>query len=85
MILSKWNNQINYPTNVFISILVIYGVSQDFIGKFAICSVCGKQKLIEKQRTQLRKDQVRHDVYLECKDCASIPLWDTKRVFDHYQ
>lgn len=76
---------INYLANVFISILVIYGVSQDFIGKFAICSICGKRNLIENQRTQLRKDQIGLDVYLECKDCASIPLWDSKKVFDHYQ
>jgi hypothetical protein len=31
------------------------------------------------------------DVYLECKECAAIPIWDTKtkdgnqEVFDHYQ
>ncbi|HJU78681.1 MAG TPA: hypothetical protein VJ599_03845 [Nitrososphaeraceae archaeon] len=60
-------------------------MSQDLIGKFAICSICGKQKLIEKQRTQLSKDQMRLDTYLECKDCASIPLWGSKKVFDHYQ
>jgi len=26
------------------------------------------------------------DVYLECKDCAAIPLWAKKqKTFDHYQ
>jgi hypothetical protein len=31
------------------------------------------------------------DVYLECKDCASVPLWDRKtnvekqKAFDHYE
>ena len=64
---------------------VIYGVSENLIGKLAICSICGKQKLISNQRTQLRKDRIRLDIYLECKDCASIPLWDSKKVFDHYQ
>ena len=61
------------------------------IGNFSICSVCGKRKIIAKQRNKILSRQNSIDVYLECKECAAIPIWNTKtkdrnqQVFDHYQ
>jgi hypothetical protein len=49
----------------------------NLVNKFSTCSICGKRNRV--------------DVYLECKDCAAIPLWDKKiedrkhGIFDHYQ
>jgi hypothetical protein len=60
-----------------------------FIGKFSTCSVCGKRRIIAKQLNKVLNKQNSVDIYLECKDCAALPLWDTKagnqKVFDHYQ
>ena len=50
----------------------------NLIGNFSTSSVCGKRKIIAKQRDKLLSKQKSIDVYLECKDCASIPIWDTK-------
>jgi len=59
------------------------------IGKFSTCSVCGKRRIIAKQLNKVLNKQNSVDIYLECKDCAALPLWDTKarnqKVFDHYQ
>jgi hypothetical protein len=61
------------------------------VGNFSICSVCGKRKIIVKQRDKILSKQKSIDVYLECKECAAIPIWGTKtkdgnqKVFDHYQ
>jgi hypothetical protein len=61
------------------------------VGNFSTCSVCGKRKIIVKQRDKILSKQNSIDVYLECKECAAIPIWDTKtkdgnpKVFDHYQ
>jgi hypothetical protein len=61
------------------------------VGTFSTCSICGKRRIIASQRNKELSNQVGIDVYLECKDCASIPLWDGKsnekkqKVFDHYQ
>jgi hypothetical protein len=63
----------------------------NLVGNFSICSVCGKRKIIAKQRIKLLSQQNNVDVYLECKDCAAIPIWNTEtkdgnqKVFDHYQ
>jgi DNA-directed RNA polymerase subunit M/transcription elongation factor TFIIS len=45
-----------------------------FVGSFAKCSICGKRKLIARQMNQIWSGQNSIDVYLECKDCAVIPL-----------
>ena len=60
------------------------------IGTFSKCSICGKRRRIASQRNKVLSNQVGMDVYLECKDCASVPLWDRKinedeSDFDHYQ
>ena len=61
------------------------------VGNFSTCSVCGKRKIIAKQLNKVLSQQNSIDVYLECKDCAAIPLWDKKiedkkqGIFDHYQ
>jgi hypothetical protein len=61
------------------------------VGNSSICSVCGKRKIIAKQRNKILSKQKSIDVYLECIDCAAIPILDTKgkdgnqKVFDHYQ
>ncbi|MFZ0317168.1 MAG: hypothetical protein WAL23_09555 [Nitrososphaeraceae archaeon] len=61
------------------------------VGNFSTCSVCGKRKIIAKQLNKVLSQQNSIDVYLECKDCAVIPLWDKKiedkkqGIFDHYQ
>jgi hypothetical protein len=62
------------------------------VGNFSTCSICGKRKIIASQRNKVLSKHDGVDVYLECKDCASIPLWDRKtndeknqKSFDHYQ
>jgi hypothetical protein len=61
------------------------------VGNFSVCSVCGKRKIIAKQRNKMLSKQNSIDVYLECKECAAIPIWDTKpkdgnqNGFDHFQ
>ena len=60
------------------------------VGTFSICSICGKRGRIANQRNKVLSNQVGMDVYLECKDCASVPLWDRtseekQKDFDHYQ
>ncbi|HEX6379464.1 MAG TPA: hypothetical protein VFZ60_10350 [Nitrososphaeraceae archaeon] len=60
------------------------------VGTFSICSICGKRRRIANQRNKVLSNQVGMDVYLECKDCASVPLWDRtseekQKDFDHYQ
>ena len=60
------------------------------VGTFSTCSICGKRKIIASQRNKVLSNQVGMDVYLECKDCASVPLWDRtseekQKDFDHYQ
>ena len=61
------------------------------VGNFSTCSVCGKRKIIAKQLNKVLSKQSSIDVYLECKDCAAVPLWETKikdgkqKPFDHYQ
>jgi hypothetical protein len=63
----------------------------NFVNKFSTCSICGKRKPIARYRDKALNKQNRVDVYLECKDCAAIPLWDKKTedkkqgIFDHYQ
>ncbi len=47
--------------------------------------------MIAKQLNKVLSKQNSIDVYLECKDCAAVPLWETKlndgkqKAFDHYQ
>jgi len=48
------------------------------VGNFSTCSICGKRRIIASQRNKVLSKQVGTDVYLECKDCAAIPLWNTK-------
>jgi hypothetical protein len=59
------------------------------VGQFSICSICGKRKIIAKHLDKLLDKQNRMDIYLECKDCAALPLWERKekkqKVFDQYQ
>ncbi|MGB7706025.1 MAG: hypothetical protein WBL64_01875 [Nitrososphaeraceae archaeon] len=61
------------------------------VGNFSTCSVCGKRKIIAKQLNKVLSQQNSIDVYLECKVCAAIPLWNKKiedkkqGIFDHYQ
>ena len=63
----------------------------NLVDKFSTCSVCGKRKIIARHRDKVLNKQNRVDVYLECKDCAAIPLWDkniedrNRGNFDHYQ
>jgi len=45
-----------------------------FVGEFSKCSICGKRKIIARQMYQISSGQDRLDLYLECKDCADIPL-----------
>ena len=60
------------------------------VGTFSTCSICGKRRIIASQRNKVLSNQVGMDVYLECKDCASVLLWDRtseekQKDFDHYQ
>ena len=62
------------------------------VGNFSTCSICGKWKIIANQRNKVLSKHDGVDVYLECKDCAAVPLWDKKinderkqKSFDHYQ
>ena len=61
------------------------------VGNFSTCSVCGKRRIIAKQLNKVLSKQNSIDIYLECKDCAAVPLWETKikdgkqKAFDHYQ
>jgi hypothetical protein len=60
------------------------------VGTFSTCSICGKRRIIASQRNKVLSNQVGMDVYLECKDCASVPLWgrtseEKQKDFDHYQ
>lgn len=60
------------------------------VGTSSTCSICGKRRIIASQRNKVLSNQVGMDVYLECKDCASVPLWDRtseerQKDFDHYQ
>ena len=63
----------------------------NLVDKFSTCSICGKRKIIANHRDRVLNKQNRVDVYLECKDCAAIPLWDKniedrkRGNFDHYQ
>jgi hypothetical protein len=63
----------------------------NLVDKFSTCSICGKRKIIASHRDKVLDKQNIIDVYLECKDCAAIPLWDKKiedkkqGIFDHYQ
>ena len=50
------------------------------VGNFSTCSVCGKRKIIAKQLNKVLSQQNSIDVYLECKDCAAIPLWAKKQM-----
>ena len=45
-----------------------------FLGKVEVCSICGKRKKVGRQRIEVISNNRRVDIYLECKDCASIPL-----------
>jgi hypothetical protein len=45
-----------------------------FLGKFETCSICGKIREIERQRIEILRNNRLVDVYLECTDCAAIPL-----------
>jgi hypothetical protein len=45
-----------------------------FLGKVEACSICGKRKKIGRQRIEVISNNRHVDVYLECKDCAVIPL-----------
>jgi len=49
-----------------------------FIGKFSICSICGKRNIIASQRNKVWEKRSVIDIYLECKECAAIPLWGRK-------
>ena len=60
------------------------------VGTFSTCSICGKRRIIASQRNKVLSNQVGMDVYLECEDCASVPLWgrtseEKQKDFDHYQ
>lgn len=63
----------------------------NLVDKFSTCNICGKRKIIARHRDKVLYNQNVVDVYLECKDCAAIPLWDKKTedkkqgIFDHYQ
>ncbi|HKQ20468.1 MAG TPA: hypothetical protein VJS91_00385 [Nitrososphaeraceae archaeon] len=63
----------------------------NLVGRVSTCNICGKQKIIATQRNKVLNGRIEVDVYLECKDCAAIPLWDRKtkekkqKVFDYYQ
>jgi len=50
----------------------------NFVGELSSCSICGKRKTIVSQKNKLLLNQTQIDIYLECKDCASIPLWGRK-------
>jgi hypothetical protein len=69
----------------------VHNLKMSLVGTFSTCSICGKRKIIASQRNKVLSKQVGIDVYLECKDCASVPLWDRKtneekqKTFDHYQ
>ena len=45
-----------------------------FLGKFETCSICGKRRDIGRQRIEVISNNRIVDVYLECIDCAVIPL-----------
>jgi hypothetical protein len=45
-----------------------------FLGKFEACSICGKRSEVARQRIEILNKSRLIDVYLECKDCADIPL-----------
>jgi hypothetical protein len=59
--------------------------------RFKMSLVGGKRRIIAKQLNKVLSKQNREDVYLECKECAAIPIWDTntkdgnQKTFDHYQ
>jgi len=61
-------------------------LKMSLVGNFSTCSVCGKRRIIAKQLDKVLSKQNSIDVYLECKECAAIPLWAKKqKSFDHYQ
>ena len=45
-----------------------------FLGQIETCSICGKRKKIARQRIEVISNNRQVDIYLECKDCAAIPL-----------
>jgi hypothetical protein len=45
-----------------------------FLGRRETCSICGKRGEIGRQRIEILSNNRLVDVYLECKDCAAIPL-----------
>jgi len=73
------------------AILITIRFKMSLVGNFSTCSVCGKLRIIAKQLSKVLSKQNREDVYLECKECAAIPIWDTntkdgnQKTFDHYQ
>ena len=73
------------------AILITIKFKMSLVGNFSTCSLCGKRKVIAKQLNKVLSKQNSIDVYLECKDCAAVPLWETKlkdgkqKAFDHYQ
>jgi hypothetical protein len=74
--------------NLYIAcaILITIKFKMSLVGNFSTCSVCGKRRIIAKQLDKVLSKQNSIDVYLECKDCAAIPLWAEKqKAFDHYQ
>jgi RNase P subunit RPR2 len=79
--------------NLYIAcaILITIKFKMSLVGNFSTCSVCGKRRIIAKQLSKVLSKQNREDVYLECKECAAIPIWDTntkdgnQKTFDHYQ
>lgn len=50
----------------------------NYVGELSTRSICGKCKTIVLQKNKLLLNQNQIDIYLECKDCASIPLWGRK-------
>jgi hypothetical protein len=73
------------------AILITIKFKMSLVGNLSTCSVCGKRKVIAKQLNKVLSKQNSIDVYLECKDCVAVPLWETKlkdgkqKAFDHYQ
>jgi len=47
---------------------------EDYLGKKAICNICGKRKTIVNQRNRTKGKEGKLDIYLECRGCAGVEL-----------
>jgi len=50
-------------------------LAKDFIGKLAICSMCGREKRISIQKDAwVDKNGNPHPYFLKCEDCSGLVI-----------